>query len=83
MERQSLSELFEFGCFLEQSILSTFENRRPHPEDIDKHQRIVQKYEYKGKLPIGVFKELKKLKPTIEKETIKNICIAIKQIFLE
>jgi len=81
IEKQSLSELFRFGCFVEHSILSTYENKTPNQEDIDKYQRIAHKY--KGKLPIGVFKELKKLKPTIEKEKSKNICVAIKQIFLE
>ncbi len=81
IEKRSLSELLQFGCFVEHSILSTYENKTPNQEDIDKYQRIAQKY--KGKLPIGVFKELKKLKPTIEKEKSKNICIAIKQIFIE
>ena len=81
VEKRSLSELFRFGCFVEHSILSTYENKTPDQEDIDKYQRIAQKY--KDKLPIGVFKELKKLTPTIEKEKSKTICIAIKQIFLE
>jgi hypothetical protein len=81
IEKRSLSELFQFGCFVEHSILSTYENKTPNQEDIDKYQRIAHKY--KGKLPIGVFKELKKLKPTIVKEKSKSICIAIKQIFLE
>ncbi len=79
MEKQSLSELFEFGCFVEYSILSTFENKTPNLEDIDKYQQIANEFD----LPQGVFKELNKLKPTIEVEKSKNICIAIKQIFLE
>jgi hypothetical protein len=81
VEKQSLSELFRFGCFVEHSILSTYENKTPNQEDINKYQRIAQKY--KDKLPIGVFKELKKLKPNLKKEKSKNICVAIKQIFLE
>jgi hypothetical protein len=81
VEKRSLSELFRFGCFVEHSILSSYENKTPDQEDIDKYQQIAQKY--KDKLPIGVFKELKKLTPTIEKEKSKTICIAIKQIFLE
>jgi hypothetical protein len=82
LEKRPLAKPFQLGCFLEHSILSTFENEAPKQEDIEKYRRIAQ--EYKDKLPRGVLKGLKKLKTTgraIEK--IRSICIEIKEIFLE
>lgn len=80
IEKRSFDDLFRFGRFLEQSILSTYENKTTKQEDIEKYQRILQKY--KGKLPLGVFKELKKFKTTTSAEESKTICIAIKEILL-
>jgi hypothetical protein len=80
IEKRTLSKLFGFGRFVEHSILSTFENKRPQQGDIDKYQRIVQ--EYNNKLPRGVFNQLKKLKPTTGMEESKKIFLDIKEIIL-
>jgi hypothetical protein len=76
----SYSELFRFGRFVEQSILSTYENNTPKQENIEKYQRILQKYE--DTLPLGVFRELKKLKTTTGDKEIRDVFISIKEIFL-
>jgi hypothetical protein len=78
--KRSFPGLFRFGRFIEYSFLSTFENKMPNQEDIEKHQRIVQKY--KDNLPPGIFKELKKLKTTTGVEESKKIFLAIKEITL-
>jgi hypothetical protein len=80
-ESQSYYELFRFGRFVEQSILSTYENKTPKQEDIEKYQRILQKYE--NTLPRGIFREMKKLETTTDSEESKTINIAIKEILLE
>ncbi|NIM10423.1 MAG: hypothetical protein GTO45_00400 [Candidatus Aminicenantes bacterium] len=80
-QSHSYSELFRFGRFVEQSILSTYENKTPKQEDIEKYQRILQKYE--DTLPLGVFRELKKLETASRIEENRNICIAIKELFIE
>jgi hypothetical protein len=80
IEKQSLSEPFWFGRFVENSTLSFFENKTPKQEDIEKYQRIIQKY--KDKLPLGIFKKLKKLKTTSGVEESKKIFIDIKEIIL-
>ena len=78
LENQSFSELCQFGRFLEQGILSTYENKMPKPGDVNKYLLIARKY----KLPIGVLNNLEKLKTTSVAETSRNTSIAIKEIFL-
>lgn len=78
--KRSFPGLFRFGRFIEYSIFSSFGNKIPNQEDIEKHQRIIQKY--KDKLPQGVFKELKKLKTTSGVEKSKKIFLSIKEIIL-
>jgi hypothetical protein len=80
IEKRPLSKLFGFGRFVELSILSTFENKRPQQGDIDKYQQILQKY--KNKLPRGIFNQLKKLKPPGGIKESKKTFIAIKEIIL-
>lgn len=79
MEKYSLTELFLLGSFLEQSILSTFENKTPHKEDIERYQQIAQTY----KLPPGVFKRLERLKKISDIKEIRNLLKEIEQIFFE
>ncbi len=81
MEKRSRDDLFRFGRFVEQSILSTYENKTPKQEDIEKYRRILQKYG--DTLPLGVFRELKKLETTSGVEESKTRCTAIKEILLE
>jgi hypothetical protein len=79
MEKHSLTELFLLGRFLEQSILSTFENKTPHKEDIEPYQQIAQTY----KLPPGVFKRLERIKKISDIKEIRNLLKEIEQIFFE
>lgn len=79
MEKYSLTELFQLGRFLEQSILSTFENKTPEQESIRRYQQIVQTY----KLPPGVFKRLEMIKKTSDLKEIRNLFTAIEQIFFQ
>lgn len=78
LENQSFSELCQFGRFVEQGILSTYENVTPKLSDINKYLMIARKYN----LPIGVSNNLEKLKKTGVAEKSRNISIAIKEIFL-
>ncbi|NIM15806.1 MAG: hypothetical protein GTO45_27765 [Candidatus Aminicenantes bacterium] len=77
-EGQAFFELFQIGRFVEQSILSTYENKTPKPSDVNKYLMITQKY----KLPQGVLYNLRELKKTRVAEKSRNISIAIKEIFL-
>ncbi|MCK5056636.1 MAG: hypothetical protein KAT34_08275 [Candidatus Aminicenantes bacterium] len=70
-------DLFQFGRFVEQSILATYENKRLKM-DIDKYQQLVRKY----KLPPGVSKRLRKFHAILEIKKIREIYIAVKEIFL-
>ena len=79
MEKYSLTELFLLGRFLEQSILSTFENKTHHKEDIERYQQISQTY----KLPPGVFKRLERIKKTSDIQEIRNLLKEIEQVFFE
>jgi hypothetical protein len=79
MEKYSLTELFLLGRFLEQSILSTFENKAPPQEDIERYQQIARAY----KLPPGVFKRLQMIKKTSDLREIRNLFKEIEQVFFE
>lgn len=79
MEEYSLTELFQLGGFLEQSILATFENKTPHKEDIERYQQIVRTY----KLPPGVFKRLERIKRTNDLKETRNLLKEIEQVFFE
>ncbi len=54
LEKRTLSELFQLGRFVEQTILSTFADERPHPGDIRDYLQIARKHQ----LPVGVSKDL-------------------------
>ncbi|MGD2092046.1 MAG: hypothetical protein PVH61_38100 [Candidatus Aminicenantes bacterium] len=79
MEEYSLTELFQLGGFLEQSIFSTFESKTPLQEDIERYQQIARTY----KLPPGVFKRLERLKKADDILEIRNLLKEIEQVFFE
>lgn len=78
MEGYKLSRLFRFGCFVERTILSTFENKLPRQADIETYRQIAASYH----LPPGVLKSLDKLNPGASIEQIRDACKNIKDIFL-
>ena len=80
IEKQSLSELFKFGWFVEDTILSTAENKTPNQDDIEKYQQTIQKY--RDKLPQGVFKKLDNIKSTSGVKKIEEVFVDIREIFL-
>lgn len=80
VENRSLSAPFRLGRFVEKSLLAAFESRLPLAEDIEKFIQVTQEPDLD--LPEGVFKELQKLQAATDIKVSKNICIAIKEIFL-
>lgn len=78
LEHQSLSEFYQFGRFVERSILSTFEDRRSGKEEIEKYLAIAQK----NGLPPGVLKDLKRLANATDFRESREICRDIKEVFL-
>jgi predicted transposase YbfD/YdcC len=78
LEHQSLSEPYQFGRFMERSILSGFEDKRPGKKEIEKYLAIAEKND----LPPGVLKDLKRLKDTPGLNKNLEICQDIKEVFL-
>jgi len=78
LENQSLSEPYQFGRFMERSILSTFENKCSRKKEIKKYLLIAQKNNF----PPGVLKDLEKLKNTTGVIENREICKGIKEVFL-
>jgi hypothetical protein len=78
LENQSLSEPYQFGRFIERSILSGFEDKRPGKREIEKYLAIAEK----NNLPPGVLKDLKRLKDTPGLNKNMEICQDIKEVFL-
>lgn len=79
LEEHSLSELFQLGCFVEQTILSTFADERPQADDIRKYLPIARKHQ----LPVGVSKDLKKLKVSTRISEIRELSRNVRKIFYE
>jgi hypothetical protein len=77
LEKDSLSELYRLGRFLEITILSTFENKRPGKKEIEKYLMIARN----NNLPLGVIRDLERLKDTSDILTSKEICQNIKEVF--
>jgi hypothetical protein len=78
MEGHKLSRLFRFGCFVERTFLSTFENKSPPTTDIDTYRQVARSFD----LPIGVLKSLDKMSPGASAQEIRDACKNIKDIFL-
>lgn len=81
LKQRSLVELFQFGSFIEQSILVSFENNLPRQEEVEKYRKLIAR-EYKDKLPEGILKELNKFNGGIGIKESNDIFINIKEIFL-
>jgi hypothetical protein len=80
LEKESIEKLFDFGCFLEHTLLSTFAGKNPRPGDIEKYRPIL--LHHQNQLAPGVCKELDKLKPTSSLEDTQAIFSALAEIFL-
>ncbi len=78
-ERESLSELFRMGRFIEYTILSTFEEKMPEQRDTGKFLASARKHD----LPPGVVKGLQRLEMAGGIEESRRICISIKEIFFQ
>ncbi len=78
LEKESLSEFYQLGRFLEGTILSTCENKRPDKTEIERYVLIAQK----NNLPRGVIKDLERLMDTSGVTGNKEICRNIKEVFL-
>jgi hypothetical protein len=77
-EKQSLLQLFQFGRFIEHSILDFSENKIPDIVEVFKYRDIVQRYKYE--IPQGVVKQLKKLEKEIGIKESKKAFENIKKI---
>lgn len=78
MEAVSLSELYQFGRFVERSLLATFENKLPNRKEIKKYRESLKHYG----LPKGVFEKLEELETAADIENIRELWKGIKDIFL-
>jgi hypothetical protein len=79
LARRSLSEPYRLGRFLEQTLLETFDEKKPGEEEIDKYLKMAREME----LPPGVVTRLEELKKAPGFETIRSLCKEIKKIFFE
>jgi hypothetical protein len=79
MEAAALSELYQFGRFVERSLLATFENKLPEKKEIEKYLVSMRHYD----LPRGVFDKLEELKTTTGMEKNRELWEGIKEIVLD
>jgi hypothetical protein len=77
--QHSLSKPYRFGRFLEQTLLDTFDEKKPGEAEIDKYLQMAREIE----LPPGVVARLEELKKAPGSETIRSLCQEIKKIFFE
>jgi len=78
LEKQALFEPYRLGRFVERSILSGFEDKRPGKKEIEKYLVIAGK----NNLPPGVVKDFERLKNTGGLIKNREICRDIKEGFL-
>jgi hypothetical protein len=78
LEQQALFESFQLGRFVEGSILSGFENKRPGKKELERYLVIAEK----NNLPPGVVKDFERLKNTGDVIENREICRDIKEVFL-
>ena len=78
LEKQALFEPYQLGRFVERSILSGFEDKRPGKKEIEKYLVIAGK----NNLPPGVVKDFERLKNTSDLIKNREICRDIKEVFL-
>ena len=77
LEAKSLSQLYQFGRFLEQSILATFEKKTPKKNELEKYLQIVRKYN----LPKVVFDKIEEIKNTGATTEGRELWNDVKEIF--
>lgn len=77
MKQRSLFKAYQFGRFVERSILETFENRLPKQKDIERYLMIAQQYEF----PQGVITNLENVQISAGPIENRKIWEKIKEIF--
>jgi hypothetical protein len=77
LETKSLYQLYQFGRFIERSILATFEKKTPKKNELEKYLQIVRKYHLPKSIP-GKLEEIKKTSGAAEKRDLWN---DVKEIF--
>jgi hypothetical protein len=77
LETKSLFQLYQFGRFVERSILATFEKKTPKKNELEKYLQIVRKYNLPKIIP-GKLEEIKKTSGAAEKRDLWN---DVKEIF--
>ncbi|MCP5103748.1 MAG: hypothetical protein GY950_10240 [bacterium] len=77
LESKSLAGPYQLGRFVEGTILSAFENKRPGKKEIEKYLRIVKK----NNLPPGILKDLERLAVSSKIIHDREICRDIKEVF--
>lgn len=81
LEKCPEKDLFRFGGILERSILDIVNGSRNFKDDITRYISIFDQ-NYKGKVPQGVLKDLKKLNSNVPVTRVKEILIGIKQVYI-
>ncbi len=81
MEKRPEKDLFKFGEILERSILDIVNGSRNFKDGIT-HYITIFDQNYKGKIPQGVLKDLKKLNSNEPVTQVKEILIGIKQVYI-
>lgn len=77
LESKSLSQLYQFGRFVEQSILATFEKKTPKKNELEKYLQIVRKYN----LLKTVLDKMEELKTTSRITAKRKLWNDVKEIF--
>lgn len=79
--QQLVGELFQFGRFVEQSILGSFNDKLPSFGKVKKYCQLIG-HGYNERLPAGVLKELNKFTSDTGIRESNDIFLNIKEIFL-
>ena len=77
LETKSLFQLFQFGRFVERSILATFEKKTTKKNELEKYLQIVRKYN----LPKSVSGKLEAIKKTSGITERRELWDDVKEIF--
>jgi hypothetical protein len=77
LEPKSLFQLYQFGRFVERSILATFEKKTTKKNELEKYLQLVRKYNLPKSIP-GKLEEIKKTSGVTERRELWN---DVKEIF--
>jgi hypothetical protein len=77
LETKSLFQLYQFGRFVERSILATFEKKTPKKNELEKYLQVVRKYN----LPKSVPDKMEEIKKTSRITGRRELWNDVKEIF--